>query len=160
MIDRHYGHLARDSHVHAVSLLDALAAERAVDTTWTSNRSRAIALSNSDSKASSETNQPARGRSVDAEACSCRPCRQRKELISRHFAKPSDGLEPSTPSLPSWVANGCGSACLSGFRGCSICPRLPPVAPAGLHKYSTIVCSARRCLALRLDGITVLLYNT
>jgi hypothetical protein len=50
MIDRHYGHLARDSHVHAVSLLDALAAERAVDTTWTSNRSRAIALRNSDSK--------------------------------------------------------------------------------------------------------------
>jgi integrase len=50
MIDRHYGHLARDSHVHAVSLLDALAVERAVDATWTSNRSRAIALSNSDSK--------------------------------------------------------------------------------------------------------------
>ena len=38
MIDRHYGHLARDSHVHAVSLLDALAVERAVDATWTSNR--------------------------------------------------------------------------------------------------------------------------
>jgi hypothetical protein len=31
MIDRHYGHLARDSYVHAVSLLDALALERAVD---------------------------------------------------------------------------------------------------------------------------------
>jgi integrase len=50
MIDRHYGHLARHSHVHAVSLLDALAVERAVDATWTSNRSSAIALSNSDSK--------------------------------------------------------------------------------------------------------------
>ena len=50
MIDRHYGHLARDSHVHAVSLLDALAFERAVDATWTSNRSRAIALINGDSK--------------------------------------------------------------------------------------------------------------
>src|SRR6266496_810372 len=49
-IDRHYGHLARDSHVHAVSLLDALAVERAVDATWTSNRTRATALSNSDSK--------------------------------------------------------------------------------------------------------------
>ena len=35
MIDRHYGHLARDSHVHAVSLLDALAFERAVDAAWT-----------------------------------------------------------------------------------------------------------------------------
>ena len=45
MIDRHYGHLARDSHVHAVSLLDALAFERAVDAGWTLNRSRANALS-------------------------------------------------------------------------------------------------------------------
>ena len=35
MIDRHYGHLARDSHEHAVSLLDALAIERAVDAGWT-----------------------------------------------------------------------------------------------------------------------------
>jgi len=36
MIDRHYGHLARDSCEHAVSLLDALAVERAVDAGWTS----------------------------------------------------------------------------------------------------------------------------
>lgn len=36
MIDRHYGHLAHDSHDHAVSLLDALAFERAVDAAWTS----------------------------------------------------------------------------------------------------------------------------
>ena len=50
MIDRHYGHLARDSREHAVALLDALALERAVDAAWTSNRSRANALSNSDSK--------------------------------------------------------------------------------------------------------------
>jgi len=50
MIDRHYGHLARDSHVHAVSLLDALAFERAVDAGWTSNRSRTNALINGDSK--------------------------------------------------------------------------------------------------------------
>jgi hypothetical protein len=50
MIDRHYGHLARDSHVHAVSLLDALAFERAVDAGWTSNRSRTNARSNNDSK--------------------------------------------------------------------------------------------------------------
>ena len=35
MIDRHYGHLARDSREHAVSLLDALAVERAVDAGWT-----------------------------------------------------------------------------------------------------------------------------
>ena len=36
MIDRHYGHLARDSREHAVALLDALAFERAVDAAWTS----------------------------------------------------------------------------------------------------------------------------
>ena len=35
MIDHHYGHLARDSREHAVSLLDALALERAVDAGWT-----------------------------------------------------------------------------------------------------------------------------
>jgi integrase len=50
MIDRHYGHLACDSREHAVALLDALALERAVDAAWTSNRSRADALSSSDSK--------------------------------------------------------------------------------------------------------------
>src|SRR5918996_4326965 len=36
MIDLHYGHLAVDGHKHAVSLLDALAVERAVDAGWTS----------------------------------------------------------------------------------------------------------------------------
>jgi integrase len=35
MIDLHYGHLAIDSYKHAVSLLDALALERAVDAGWT-----------------------------------------------------------------------------------------------------------------------------
>jgi integrase len=35
MIDYHYGHLAHDSREHAVSLLDALAFERAVDAGWT-----------------------------------------------------------------------------------------------------------------------------
>ena len=35
MIDLHYGHLAVDSYQHAVSLLDALAVERAVDAGWT-----------------------------------------------------------------------------------------------------------------------------
>jgi len=45
MIDRNYGHLARDSREHAVALLDALALERAVDAAWTSNRRSANALS-------------------------------------------------------------------------------------------------------------------
>jgi hypothetical protein len=49
MIDRHYGHLARDSREHAVSLLDALAVERAVDAGWTSHQSHAKQVSNSDS---------------------------------------------------------------------------------------------------------------
>jgi integrase len=41
MIDLHYGHLAADSYQHAVSLLDALALERAVDAGWTPPRKRA-----------------------------------------------------------------------------------------------------------------------
>src|SRR5262249_39586269 len=36
-----YGHLAWDSHEHAVSLLDALALERAVDAGWTPTRTTA-----------------------------------------------------------------------------------------------------------------------
>ena len=44
MIDRHYGHLAHDSCEHAVSLLDALAFERAVDAAWTSPRTPAKAI--------------------------------------------------------------------------------------------------------------------
>jgi uncharacterized ferredoxin-like protein len=48
----------------------------------------------------------------------------------------------STPSLPRapkplpWVATGCRPACLSRFRPCPICDRLPPVASAWLHKCS------------------------
>ena len=37
MIDRHYGHLARDGREHAVALLDSLAAE---ETAWTSGGRR------------------------------------------------------------------------------------------------------------------------
>ena len=72
------------------------------------------------------------------------PVPNQKELICRDFVKPSDGLEPSTPSLPCapeplpWVASGCRSACLSRFRSTAICDRLPPVAPAGLHKCSIL----------------------
>jgi integrase len=46
MIDLHYGHLAVDSHEHAVSLLDALAIERAVDAGWTPTRHAANPHSN------------------------------------------------------------------------------------------------------------------
>ena len=51
MIDRHYGHLARDSREHAVSLLDALAVERAVDAGWTSQWKPAKPLTDRDSRA-------------------------------------------------------------------------------------------------------------
>jgi hypothetical protein len=47
MIDRHYGHLARDSREHAVSLLDALAIENAVDAGWTPPAKPASRLANS-----------------------------------------------------------------------------------------------------------------
>src|SRR5712691_1277853 len=46
MIDYHYGHLARDSREHAVSLLDALAIERAVDAGWTPPATLANPLTN------------------------------------------------------------------------------------------------------------------
>src|SRR6266542_167957 len=49
MIDHHYGHLARDSRERAVSLLDALAIDRAVDAGWTPQRRAARPFSNSDS---------------------------------------------------------------------------------------------------------------
>jgi hypothetical protein len=39
IIDLHYGHRAVDSYQHAVSLLDALALERAVDAGWFSGGS-------------------------------------------------------------------------------------------------------------------------
>lgn len=45
MIDQHYGDLANDSREHAVSLLDALALERAVDVAWTSTRVPATSAS-------------------------------------------------------------------------------------------------------------------
>jgi len=52
------------------------------------------------SKASPDTTLSRGGRSVDVEAQNGRQSGQQKELISRNFAEPSDGLEPSTPSLP------------------------------------------------------------
>jgi hypothetical protein len=60
--------------------------------------------------------------------------------------KPSDGLEPSTASLP-WNDSGNRSqptatvlACLGRFSGRAVCQRLPRVATAGLHKGSTFSC--------------------
>ena len=51
MIDRHYGHLARDGRDHAINLLDAFSASEAVnvhavDAAWTSEASIAVHLDN------------------------------------------------------------------------------------------------------------------
>jgi hypothetical protein len=80
----------------------------------------------------------------------CSATRQRRQQnipVCRDFApKPSDGLEPSTPSLP-WNPGGNRSqpaatvfADLSRFRRRRICHRLPAVATAGLHKGSILCC--------------------
>jgi hypothetical protein len=69
MIDRHYGHLARDSREHAVSLLDALAIEWAVDAAWTSQPNRAKSLSQSDSGLRRKGSR----RAVDAQWTAGRP---------------------------------------------------------------------------------------
>src|SRR5262249_20992907 len=65
------------------------------------------------------------------------------------LVKPSDGLEPSPPSLPC-APNGKRSqrtatvfACFGRFRPLRICDQLPAFAPRGLHKGSTI-CSHPR----------------
>ena len=68
MIDLHYGHLAVDSHEHAVSLLDALALERAVDAGWTPTRTTANAARRHGFKAAREAFVAGGGRSVDVEA--------------------------------------------------------------------------------------------
>ena len=58
--------------------------------------------------------------------------------------KPSDGLEPSTPSLPFRCARNYrqsaarDSACLSDFATVRICRHSSPVAPALLHKCSIV----------------------
>jgi integrase len=51
MIDRHYGHLARDGREHAIHLLDALSAGQRprwtlVDAAWTSNEQNAVSSDN------------------------------------------------------------------------------------------------------------------
>ena len=55
MIDRHYGHLARDGREHAIKLLDALNAPEfepwtLVDAAWTSNRQNGVSADNRKAK--------------------------------------------------------------------------------------------------------------
>ena len=99
MIDYHYGHLARDSREHAVSLLDALAIERAVDAGWTPQRQAAKTAQRQRFRASPRAFPASRGRSVDVEAQTVASRAAQKGVICRDFVKPSNGLEPLTPSL-------------------------------------------------------------
>jgi hypothetical protein len=47
MIDRHYGHLARDGRDHAITLLDALNAPwTLVDAAWTPNGRNSVSADN------------------------------------------------------------------------------------------------------------------
>src|ERR687897_2350290 len=100
MIDLHYGHLAVDSHQHAVSLLDALALERAVDAGWTSARRAAKPHRDTVSRPHRSHSR----RAVDARWTSMSETLAtssvRRGGLAGTFSKPSDGLEPSTPSLP------------------------------------------------------------
>jgi hypothetical protein len=93
------------------------------------------------SHASHEAIPASGGRPVDAETCNCRPAHNQKELNSRHFVKPSNGLEPLTPSLP--FATDChrlqprgsikapSDVASSGY--CAL-QGWPPVATAEIHK--------------------------
>jgi hypothetical protein len=72
MIDLHYGHLAVDSYQHAVSLLDALALERAVDAGWTSARRSTKPHSDTVSRPHRRRFSAGGGRSVDAKRRSLR----------------------------------------------------------------------------------------
>ena len=89
------------------------------------------------------------GRSVDTEARTRREQSCQKELISRNFAEPSDGLEPSTPSLPCAPIGNRSQptatvlACFCVFQARSICHRLPLIAPARLHKRSILFAQIR-----------------
>jgi hypothetical protein len=76
MIDRHYGHLARDGREHAIRLLDELSAGQRPR--WTLvDAARTSKAAGDASRDNGTVGQAGR-----------KP-------------KPSDGLEPSTPSLPS-----------------------------------------------------------
>jgi hypothetical protein len=74
--------------------------ERAVDAAWTSTRTGPKPVAINDSRRRRRRSRHRVG-PVDDARRRCRPTRRRKALISRNFSEPSDGLEPSTPSLPS-----------------------------------------------------------
>ena len=91
------------------------------------------------------------------------PCRLNtyaKAATCGAFAEPSDGLEPSTPSLPWNVArNRSQPTAMVLAYFCGSCERvscrwLPPVATTGLHKGSIVRCPCW----LRHDGSAARIY--
>ena len=85
MIDLHYGHLAIDSYQHAVSLLDALALERAVDAGWTSARRSGKPHRDTISRPRGEAFVAGCGRSVDVDVRKPRYEFCQKGLTSRNL---------------------------------------------------------------------------
>jgi hypothetical protein len=131
MIDKHYGHLARDGREHAVALLDAYARDAAA---WTLNGRRTTHRQSAQGQcATVET--PTFGavdvswtpllRNVASSANRSGPC-------AGGLSKPSDGLEPSTPSLP--------------FRGVT---RVHARSSATRFLLQIGFCRRRRCVARR-----------
>ena len=90
---------------------------------------------------------------VDDHRLRGRECTRRlivgKPRVRADFAEPSDGLEPSNPSLPwnasgkQWHSTATVFACFCGFWACRICDRLPLVATTGLHNGSIHCCQLR-----------------
>jgi hypothetical protein len=100
MIDPHLGHLTVDSNQRVVSLLDGLALERAVDAGVDAGAGTRQAVRRHGFQASRKRASADGGRAVDTQATPVAIGAIRSGgLVSRNFAKPSDGLEPSTPSF-------------------------------------------------------------
>jgi len=81
--------------------------------------------------------------------------RRKKSLVCGAFSEPSDGLEPSTPSLPRALSRNrwqSDAAVCRDFRRCrnvAICLRLSPAATPRLHKCSTF--RAERAPQIRVE---------
>jgi hypothetical protein len=94
----------------------------------------------------------------DARAMGVR-CSGNKKAICWPFKSPlTDSNRRPPPYHPKrlpWVATGCRSAYLSGFRRPPICHRLPPVAPARLHKRSILLLRSLMGKGIPRAGIRV-----
>jgi Phage integrase family len=153
MIDRHYGHLARDGREHAIRLLDELSAGQRprwtlVDAAWTSKpvpaagkRQRNYRLSRQVMIATPGVDPATTaGRQrvpIDADAASAS---ESLGQVLWAFGFAGLGvLRRSTSSLSGnfsgnrWQPVATDLACFRGFEGQAICRWLPPIATTGLH---------------------------